>query len=139
MDALINQEKDIWLQLKTALDAVKGQMSRVRTDGVKGNVDKALSLFASLGRIRENLHEEMRDRITQTPSETKSCDANYRVADLEVKVLGALGHIQDRRTSQEKVLVRLSVPLHPLVTPGDTWTAVVKRPRRPRHPTRSIA
>lgn len=142
MDELINQEKDIWLQLKTALDAVKWQMPRVRSDSVKANVGKVLSLFAYLGRIRENLHEEMRDRTTRTPSEAKSSDANNRVADLEVKVLNVVGRVQERLTSQEKTLAKLSAPLPSSSTPwghvdggGETTKAWATQGDRGKRPT----
>lgn len=130
MGTLISQDKDVWLQLRATLDRIKAHMPKIRSDTVRENVDKALSLFASLSRIRENLHEEMRDRIAQAPSEVKSCDANNRVTDLETKVLDVLGRVQERLTSQEETLARLSAPPLPPVPPEDTWTAVVRRPRR---------
>lgn len=135
MEALINQENDVWQQLGSALETANSLLSKIRSDGVKLNVGKALSHFITLSRIRENLHEEMRDKIARMPSEAKSCDASNRVAELEVKVLDVLDRVQERLTSQEEVLAKLNAPPRPPVPLGETWTTVVRRPKPKTKPT----
>lgn len=109
-DAFINRENAAWKNLKAIIDALKSQMIKVRAEGVRENVDKAVSHIISLGAAREALHDELRAMAKPTNGAPDSGVTTDRVDALEAKVLGVLDQVQRRLENQDKVLATLINP-----------------------------
>lgn len=143
---LYRRESEVLEEFRGILDALKGQIIRVKTDGVKNNVEKLAALFDELMRSRAYINAECRATVVSERSCTDSLAAGITVSDKiaasETKILGALGAVSERLDSHDVLLSNLSLEKnnsrqgaylaaqHDIADVAQRWTEVVRKPRR---------
>lgn len=114
---LYKRENEIFGDARGVLEHLKSIVVRVKTDGVKEDVDKLVALFESLVYTRKDIRMEYRtvmavaeERSSSRP-DSIATDARTidRLAASEDKILGAIGAMNERLDTHEKIISRMSV------------------------------
>lgn len=96
-------ETDLLRELKAAVDILKLQMVRVKTEGVKDNVDKFAQLFSTFTKVRDELGIEWQVRIGCV--DRKSAEADRITDQLEAtekKTIAVLGIVFRKLAEHDK-------------------------------------
>lgn len=59
-ELLIGQDREWWAEMSTAIHNLKALMSKVKTEGVKKNVERIATCYFKLVRSWSDLHAEFR-------------------------------------------------------------------------------
>lgn len=141
---LTKHENEILRDVHGTMEHLKSIVPRVKTEGVRDDVDKLSLLLELLVKSRSEIKAEYRTMVVGERSMADSAAAGSRtidqVAESEARILGALGAINGRLDAHEKIILRLEAdngdPQGAQVEPASTvakWTEVVKKQRRATH------
>lgn len=138
---LIKRENEVVQEIKTTFDLLKSLMARVRTEGVKEQVEKMGTLLDELIRKRGEIKLEHRGikADEKTKAETFAGDKTtlHRVTVAETRILEALKAVNKRMDNHEEQFNKLASNNYrspetqqPSDRPDVQWTEVVRR-RKP--------
>lgn len=131
---LYRHEADLLGEVRGILDSLKSQMIRVKTEGVRENVEKITALFDVLVKSRDDIKAEYRVRSAseRTKAETSSTETKVadRVAASEAKILEALAAVNKRLDTQDAIINGRAQHVVPGENTSAPWTEVVKKPAR---------
>lgn len=132
VELLNGREKDSWKDLKESLDTLKSLMSKVKTDGVRKNVDHAISYFNKIFKFRPELHAEVRAKISVADRDSKAVGRKITdyVEALETKVLRVLNQMSAKIKDQDRTLAKLVTFPVPNLDSQSQLTEAVKKGRR---------
>lgn len=113
--ALTRKESDYWKDLRAVANALKTQAVRVKTDGVKENIEWLTTLLNAYGKARDNVFLELKTRLEVASRSTASSKAKIteRMKVMEKRFMGILGLAQDKLAKQEGALMKVSMPGQP--------------------------
>jgi len=135
LKTLLARETDGEKALLNLIEALKLQMVRVRADGVKDNVDKLASTFASLQRYRNDTITEAKKQLAteRAMRQAQAVTPNVvdRVEATERKILGVLETVSSKLEQHDQAIAKIIE--HGITPPSSEakWTEVVKRDRGP--------
>lgn len=139
---LNRKEIEIIGDIRGTLEHLKTIMARVKTEGVKEDIDKLMTQFDLLVKSRYEVNEEHRVSLTVERAKLEAAVADTtaigRVAASEVKILGALSAINERLDEQEKMTVHRTPQSNSVErqvaqvasVPSGEWAEVTKRMRK---------
>lgn len=116
---LTKRENQLWRELKTVVDSLKTQMARVKTEGVRENVDRILSLLTSIGKIRDDVTSEWRNKLEVAGRSTVEAQNKMvdRVETMEGKVMDVLGLVQTKLSEHDSALSKLALAGQGTISP----------------------
>lgn len=140
---LDRKENEIIGDIRGTLEHLKTIMARVKTEGVKDDIDKLMTHFELLVKSRHEVKAEYRVSLAVERAKLEAAVADTtaidRVAASEVKILGALSAINERLDEQERMTVRRTpqsnsverqVAQVALSVASGEWAEVTKRKRK---------
>lgn len=104
-------EDEAWRDLRDAIDSHKTQITKVRSEGVRESVDRAVTSMNALAKARDALYLEWRLKVKATAHEAADNKVADRVEALENRVLSVLDQVQLKLAEQDKILSNLPLPL----------------------------
>lgn len=125
------REDEAWRQLRNAIDSLKSQMTKVRSEGVREAVERGVTSMSVLAKAKDVLHVKWRSKIKTAGHETADSKVAEIMEALETRVLSVLDQIQLKLAGQDKASSNLIAPAAPTRSPEQEsiWTEVVKKSR----------
>lgn len=128
-------EGELISEMKTAVDALKQQMTRVKAEGVRDTVDKVAGLLGRYIKVKDELHAEWHARVEHAARSTAELEGNISslVHATEDKIMGVLSAVSDKLAEHDRSLAKLTEngPDPVDEQPSAEWAKVVKRQRKP--------
>lgn len=143
LDELTVREKANWRVMKKALEALGFLIGKMKTEGVKGNVERLNRAYSKIAKCKTKLHAKYKVRINLAENEllTGQNKVAGLVNELEDKMMAVLDRMAVKIDDQDKALEQLAARPPLLMSaepesgplPGTTepkWTEVVRKPAK---------
>lgn len=103
------RKNEMWREVKSVLETLKTQMTRVKTEGIKKSVGKLTSFLCNCMKVRDEHGPMWRSRLDCTGRSTAEVEDKLasRLDASEGRIMSALKSVAARLTSYDRCLVEL--------------------------------